>query len=225
MSNEKTGRAPSERPWFTSSYSSGEGGMCVEVATAPGTVRVRDSKNRTGPQLSFRDGEWTAFTTACGPGGSAPERGRTALSHPPKAVPSHHGKAFGVTGRENRADSGRSRCRRQPSFRSPVSGSAGRPPRRTRPVVCRERACRCGVRARWRRHGTVRRASPSVGRCCPGHRRRAPRSRRSACLPGPAAGRRKPHAACRLRIRIRMPHVTCRRGDESAGSHRSASRP
>ncbi|NUL07632.1 DUF397 domain-containing protein, partial [Streptomyces lunaelactis] len=31
--------------WFKSSYSSGEGGACVEVATCPATIHVRDSKH------------------------------------------------------------------------------------------------------------------------------------------------------------------------------------
>lgn len=47
--------------WHTSSYS-GANGDCVEVATGlPGGVAVRDSKDRTGPVLSFTAGEWQAF--------------------------------------------------------------------------------------------------------------------------------------------------------------------
>lgn len=48
--------------WFKSSHSSG-GGECVEVAfLAGGTVGVRDSKDPTGPALTFTPGEWDAFT-------------------------------------------------------------------------------------------------------------------------------------------------------------------
>jgi hypothetical protein len=46
--------------WRTSSHSAGEGG-CVEVARTPATVRVRDSKDRTGPVLSFPATAWRAF--------------------------------------------------------------------------------------------------------------------------------------------------------------------
>lgn len=59
-------RAPaqvdSEPAWFKSSYSSdGNEGDCVEVATAPDAVHVRDSKNRPGPQLTFGDDAWAGF--------------------------------------------------------------------------------------------------------------------------------------------------------------------
>ncbi len=47
--------------WFKSSYSDHQGGNCVEVATAPATVHVRDSKDRTGPQLAFAPAAWSAF--------------------------------------------------------------------------------------------------------------------------------------------------------------------
>ncbi|MFD4598971.1 DUF397 domain-containing protein [Streptomyces sp. NPDC058464] len=52
--------------WSKSSYSSGsEGGSCVEVATTPATVHVRDSKNTAtpsrGPHLAFPPATWTAF--------------------------------------------------------------------------------------------------------------------------------------------------------------------
>jgi hypothetical protein len=49
--------------WRTSSYSSGQGGNCVEIADLPnGGQAVRDSKNRTGPALMFTAAEWAAFT-------------------------------------------------------------------------------------------------------------------------------------------------------------------
>ncbi|WP_167501049.1 DUF397 domain-containing protein [Streptomyces malaysiensis] len=47
--------------WFKSSYSSSEGGMCVEVAATAGTVHVRDSKDRHGAQLVFSIRQWDAF--------------------------------------------------------------------------------------------------------------------------------------------------------------------
>ncbi|MGW1814629.1 DUF397 domain-containing protein [Streptomyces sp. NPDC002125] len=51
-----------EPVWFKSSYSdSSSGNDCVEVATAPGAVHVRDSKNTPGPHLGFAPATWTAF--------------------------------------------------------------------------------------------------------------------------------------------------------------------
>jgi hypothetical protein len=48
--------------WRKSSYSSGNGGACVEVArNLPGIVAVRDSKDREGPALVFTPEEWLAF--------------------------------------------------------------------------------------------------------------------------------------------------------------------
>ncbi|MGH3683849.1 MAG: DUF397 domain-containing protein [Pseudonocardiaceae bacterium] len=49
--------------WRTSSYSTGQGGNCVEVAGLEGGRAVRDSKNPTGPALRFTAAEWVAFTT------------------------------------------------------------------------------------------------------------------------------------------------------------------
>ncbi|MFF2073915.1 DUF397 domain-containing protein [Kitasatospora sp. NPDC058162] len=50
-----------ELTWFKSSYSNNEGGACVEVAETPGTVHVRDSKDKSGPQLAFEPAAWLAF--------------------------------------------------------------------------------------------------------------------------------------------------------------------
>jgi hypothetical protein len=48
--------------WRKSSYSSGNGGQCVEVArNLPGVVAVRDSKNPEGPTLAFTPQEWRVF--------------------------------------------------------------------------------------------------------------------------------------------------------------------
>ena len=47
--------------WIKSSYSSNDGPACVEVATAPHTVQVRDSKVLQGPRLVFTPDAWFAF--------------------------------------------------------------------------------------------------------------------------------------------------------------------
>ncbi|MFG2895335.1 DUF397 domain-containing protein [Streptomyces sp. NPDC048248] len=48
--------------WFKSSYSdSSNSSECVEVATAPDTIRIRDSKNPDGPQLTFTPTTWADF--------------------------------------------------------------------------------------------------------------------------------------------------------------------
>ncbi|MFD8693046.1 DUF397 domain-containing protein [Streptomyces sp. NPDC059651] len=51
----------SELEWFKSSYSSNDGPACVEVAAAPATVHVRDSKNIPGPELGFTPAAWADF--------------------------------------------------------------------------------------------------------------------------------------------------------------------
>ncbi|GAA2388859.1 DUF397 domain-containing protein [Streptomyces glaucosporus] len=47
--------------WRKSSYSGNEGGNCVEVATDPGTVHVRDSKEPGREPLAFPRTAWSAF--------------------------------------------------------------------------------------------------------------------------------------------------------------------
>ncbi|MER6782265.1 MULTISPECIES: DUF397 domain-containing protein [unclassified Streptomyces] len=65
--------------WFTSSYSSGAGGECVEVAMAskathrtrgggqclarPDAMHVRDSKDPTRPGFRVGASAWTAFVS------------------------------------------------------------------------------------------------------------------------------------------------------------------
>jgi hypothetical protein len=45
--------------WFKNSYRSGsEVDSCVEIATEPGTVHVRDSRNVHGPRLAFPATVW-----------------------------------------------------------------------------------------------------------------------------------------------------------------------
>ncbi|MEU1793944.1 DUF397 domain-containing protein [Streptomyces californicus] len=54
----------SELRWFKSSYSdSSNPNDCVEVATAPAAVHVRDSKNVEGPRLALTPAAWTGFVT------------------------------------------------------------------------------------------------------------------------------------------------------------------
>ncbi|MFE2096847.1 DUF397 domain-containing protein [Streptomyces sp. NPDC059468] len=51
-----------ESNWRKSSYSSDQGGDCVEVAEFPGaTVAVRDSKDPSGPRLDFQSQAFNAF--------------------------------------------------------------------------------------------------------------------------------------------------------------------
>ena len=52
----------SKANWRKSSRSSGGGnGDCVEVATCPHTVRVRDSKDVNRPGLAVGSEAWAAF--------------------------------------------------------------------------------------------------------------------------------------------------------------------
>ncbi|MGA5522171.1 DUF397 domain-containing protein [Streptomyces pseudogriseolus] len=51
-----------ELTWFKSSYSDGtDGNSCVELALTPRTVHVRDSKDVTGPSLTFASAAWARF--------------------------------------------------------------------------------------------------------------------------------------------------------------------
>jgi Domain of unknown function (DUF397) len=48
--------------WRKSSYSSGNGGECVEVASPAGAVAVRDTRQGgTGPVLRFTPAAWRRF--------------------------------------------------------------------------------------------------------------------------------------------------------------------
>ncbi|MFE5873316.1 DUF397 domain-containing protein [Streptomyces roseifaciens] len=53
------------RLWYKSSYSAGDGGDCVEIATdwrkSSHGVHIRDSKNPTGGALSFNQPAWASF--------------------------------------------------------------------------------------------------------------------------------------------------------------------
>ncbi|MFE5815169.1 DUF397 domain-containing protein [Streptomyces sp. NPDC056479] len=48
--------------WRKSPYSGDRGGQCVEIAETPHTtLAIRDSKNATGPILTFRPAAFTTF--------------------------------------------------------------------------------------------------------------------------------------------------------------------
>ncbi|MFG3134860.1 DUF397 domain-containing protein [Streptomyces sp. NPDC048211] len=61
MSAKPSAANPSDLTWVKSSYSTNDGPQCVEVAAAPATVHVRDSKNIPGPELGFTPAAWADF--------------------------------------------------------------------------------------------------------------------------------------------------------------------
>ncbi|MET9366940.1 DUF397 domain-containing protein [Streptomyces griseoflavus] len=62
MIRETSSGDTSDLVWVKSSHSSGaETDSCVEIAAAPGTVHVRDSKNLEGPRLAFARAAWAGF--------------------------------------------------------------------------------------------------------------------------------------------------------------------
>ncbi|MET9427030.1 DUF397 domain-containing protein [Streptomyces sp. NPDC003036] len=54
--------------WRKSSYSSTNGGECVEIAAQPCRVAVRDSKNPEGPAFTVAPAAFTAFVAAAAEG-------------------------------------------------------------------------------------------------------------------------------------------------------------
>ena len=52
------------REWVKSSYSTSNGGNCVQACDTGHAVQVRDSKDPGGPVLTFARAQWAAFTTA-----------------------------------------------------------------------------------------------------------------------------------------------------------------
>jgi hypothetical protein len=48
--------------WRKSTYSDGNGGECVELASDTGVILVRDTTNRDGATLAFTAGAWQEFT-------------------------------------------------------------------------------------------------------------------------------------------------------------------
>ncbi|MFV2102366.1 DUF397 domain-containing protein [Micromonospora sp. LOL_024] len=57
------------RVTWRESTRSGSSGNCVEVATPPQVVMVRDSKDRRGPALSFTADQWAGFVQGVKAGG------------------------------------------------------------------------------------------------------------------------------------------------------------
>ncbi|MFZ4280937.1 DUF397 domain-containing protein [Streptomyces rhizosphaericola] len=47
--------------WQKSSHSADEGGQCVEIAAHPAAVHVRDSKDIEGPTFTVAPQAWSAF--------------------------------------------------------------------------------------------------------------------------------------------------------------------
>jgi hypothetical protein len=57
-------RLTEEKEWVTARRSNGNGGNnCVEVAQLDTVIAVRDSKDRSGPQLNFGPSQWAEFVT------------------------------------------------------------------------------------------------------------------------------------------------------------------
>jgi hypothetical protein len=50
--------------WRKSSFSSANGGQCVETASADGLILVRDTTNRDGVTLSVPAAAWREFTAS-----------------------------------------------------------------------------------------------------------------------------------------------------------------
>ncbi|QYX81279.1 DUF397 domain-containing protein [Streptomyces akebiae] len=63
MNAHRSQAAVPEAAWFKSSYSTGGGGECVEVATTPRAVLIRDSKQLTGPVLAVGPEAWAGLVT------------------------------------------------------------------------------------------------------------------------------------------------------------------
>jgi hypothetical protein len=64
MVEHNTEPAPAATPspvWRKSTASGGEQGGCIEVALMPDLVLVRDSKDTTGPNLTFASPMWGVF--------------------------------------------------------------------------------------------------------------------------------------------------------------------
>ncbi|WP_406360691.1 DUF397 domain-containing protein [Streptomyces sp. NBC_00715] len=62
-------------PWFTSSYSNGAGGECVECALDTDGMLVRDSKRAAGSVVAFGSRSWRTFVETLA---AKPSRGRDA---------------------------------------------------------------------------------------------------------------------------------------------------
>jgi hypothetical protein len=64
MIRETSSGDASDLEWFKSSYSdSSNPSDCVEIATTPTTIHIRDSKNPQGPRLALAPTAWADFVT------------------------------------------------------------------------------------------------------------------------------------------------------------------
>ena len=61
MTVQSTESITPELAWFKSSYSTGNGGECVEVAAGATHVHIRDSKRLDGPVLTVGPRAWAGF--------------------------------------------------------------------------------------------------------------------------------------------------------------------
>ncbi|MGW0575281.1 DUF397 domain-containing protein [Streptomyces sp. NPDC002920] len=61
MNAEEIAAAVPELAWLKSSYSTGSGGECVEVASSRHTMHVRDSKDAARPGLAVGRVAWAMF--------------------------------------------------------------------------------------------------------------------------------------------------------------------
>ncbi|MFF2507827.1 DUF397 domain-containing protein [Streptomyces sp. NPDC058067] len=60
-----------ELVWFKSSYSGSEGEACLEMATSPAAIHVRDSKDvEAHPALTFTAAPWSIFIGHIAAGGT-----------------------------------------------------------------------------------------------------------------------------------------------------------
>jgi len=50
--------------WRKSTYSSANGGDCVETASTDGVILVRDTADRAGALLTLTAGAWASFTAS-----------------------------------------------------------------------------------------------------------------------------------------------------------------
>jgi hypothetical protein len=74
---------PPAAAWRKSSYSNPSGGNCLETATRPNGITLRDSKNPTTGSLTFSEPAWTNFIHNINNGavhGSSPTPDSTPLS-------------------------------------------------------------------------------------------------------------------------------------------------
>ncbi|MFF6994773.1 DUF397 domain-containing protein [Streptomyces sp. NPDC008313] len=61
MSVQHSKAAVPEAAWTKSSYSTGNGGECVEVAAVSGAILVRDSKRPAVARVAFGPEAWAGF--------------------------------------------------------------------------------------------------------------------------------------------------------------------